>query len=106
MLNLCVATSNEKMSNSDISFLKDHLKAERVEVLGAFGVQFEVEKKLIPTAIHLKSGKQLDLNFISENERSVHLLVSDMDGTILEDECIDEIAELVGKGPEVKKITL
>ena len=35
----------------------------------------------------------------------MHLLVSDMDGTILEEECIDEIAELVGKGPEVKKIT-
>ena len=105
MLNFCVATSSEKITNSDITFLKDHLKAEKVEVLGAFGAQFEVEKKMIPSDIHLKSGKQLDLNFISENERSVHLLVSDMDGTILEDECIDEIAELVGKGPEVKKIT-
>ena len=33
------------------------------------------------------------------------MLVSDMDGTLLEEECIDEIAELIGKGPEVKKIT-
>ncbi|GIR95486.1 MAG: hypothetical protein CM15mP98_04560 [Paracoccaceae bacterium] len=35
----------------------------------------------------------------------MHLLVSDMDGTILKEECIDEIADLVGKGPEVKSIT-
>ncbi len=105
MLNFCVATSREEISNSEISFLKDHLKAERVELLGAFGTQFEVKRKLIATDIQLKSGKQIDLNFLSENDRRVHLLVSDMDGTILKEECIDEIADLVGKGPEVKKIT-
>ena len=105
MFNFCVATSSGAMLASEIAFLKDHLKADRVDVLGPFGVQFEVEKKLIATAIRLTNGKKVDLNFISEDERRVHLLVSDMDGTILEEECIDEIAELVGKGPEVKKIT-
>ncbi len=105
MLNFCVATSCEKIVNSDIAFLKDYLKAEREDVLGSFGVQFEVEKKLIATDINLHNGKKIDLNFLSEDDRRVHLLVSDMDGTILEEECIDEIAELIGKGPEVKKIT-
>ena len=105
MLNFCVATSSEEMVPSDIAFLKDYLKAEKEVVLGSFGVQFEVEKKLIATDIKLRNGKQIDLNFLSENDRSVNLLVSDMDGTLLEEECIDEIAELVGKGPEVKKIT-
>ncbi len=105
MLNFCVATSSEEMVPSDITFLKDHLKAEKEVVLGSFGVQFEVEKKLIATGIELRNGKQIDLNFLSENDRVVNLLVSDMDGTLLEEECIDEIAELVGKGPEVKKIT-
>ena len=105
MLNFCVATSCGEMLASEISFLKDHVKADRVDVLGPFGVQFEVEEKLIPTAIRLNNGKKVDLNFISEDERRVHLLVSDMDGTILEEECIDEIAELAGKGSEVKKIT-
>ena len=105
MINFCVATSCEELVNSDISFLKDYLKAKRVDVLGTLGAQFEVKRKLIPTVILLNSGKKIDLNFISEDDRRVHLLVSDMDGTILEEECIDEIAELVGKGPEVKKIT-
>ena len=105
MLNFCVATSSEEMVPPDIAFLKDFLKAEKEVVLGALGVQFEVEKKLIATDIKLPNGKQIDLNFLSDNDRSVNLLVSDMDGTLLEEECIDEIAELVGKGPEVKKIT-
>ena len=105
MLNFCVATSCEEMVTSDIAFLKNYLKAEREDVLGSFGAQFEVEKKLIATDIKLNSGKKIDLNFLSEGDRCVHLLVSDMDGTILEEECIDEIAELAGKGPEVKKIT-
>ena len=105
MVNFCVATSSEEMVPPDIAFLKDFLKAEKEVVLGSFGVQFEVEKKLIATDIELPNGKQIDLNFLSDNDRSVNLLVSDMDGTLLEEECIDEIAELVGKGPEVKKIT-
>ena len=105
MVNFCVATSSEEMVPPDIAFLKDFLKAEKEVVLGSFGVQFEVEKKLIATDIALPNGKQIDLNFLSDNDRSVNLLVSDMDGTLLEEECIDEIAELVGKGPEVKKIT-
>ena len=105
MVNFCVATSSEEMVPPDIAFLKDFLKAEKEVVLGSFGVQFEVEKKLIATDIKLPNGKQIDLNFLSDNDRNVNLLVSDMDGTLLEEECIDEIAELVGKGPEVKKIT-
>ncbi len=105
MVNFCVATSSEEMVPSDIFFLKDYLKAEKEVVLGSRGAQFEVEKKLIAADIELPNGKQIDLNFLSDSDRSVNLLVSDMDGTLLEEECIDEIAELVGKGPEVKKIT-
>ena len=105
MVNFCVATSSEEMAPPDLAFLKGFLKAEKEVVLGSFGVQFEVEKKLISTDIELPNGKLIDLNFLSDNDRSVNLLVSDMDGTLLEEECIDEIAELVGKGPEVKKIT-
>ena len=58
MLNFCVATSSGEMLASEISFLKDYIKADRVDLLGPFGVQFEVEKKLIATAIRLKNGKK------------------------------------------------
>ncbi len=105
MLNFCVVTSHEEIIPSEITFLKDHLKAERVDVLGSRAVQFHVDSEMTSDKILLESGKKIDINFITENERRVHLLASDMDSTILEQECIDEIAELVGKGSEVKSIT-
>ena len=105
MLNFCVVTSHEESNAPEITFLKDHLKAERVDVLGCCGVQFQVHPDNITEELKLERSKKIDINFITEDERSVHLLASDMDGTILEEECIDEIADLVGKGSEVRSIT-
>ncbi len=105
MLNFCVVTSHEEINASEINFLKDHLKAERVDILGSCGVQFQVQAEMTKDELHLERSKNIDINFITEDERRVHLLASDMDGTILEEECIDEIADLVGKGSEVKNIT-
>ena len=105
MQNFCVVTSHGKISTSEIAFLKNYLNAERVDVLGSCGVQFQVHPENITKEIGLERSKKIDINFITEDERSVYLLVSDMDGTILEEECIDEIADLVGKGSEVRSIT-
>ena len=105
MLNFCVVTSHKEITSSEIAFLKNRLNAERVDVLGSCGVQFQVHPENITEELKLERNKKIDINFITEDERSVHLLVSDMDGTILEEECIDEIAQLVGKGPEVRSIT-
>ena len=105
MQNFCVVTSHKEISSSEITFLKNKLNAERVDVLGSCGVQFQVHPDNIFKDSKLESSKKIDINFITEDERSVHLLASDMDGTILEEECIDEIADLVGKGSEVRSIT-
>ena len=105
MLNFCVVTSRKEIPPSEINFLKSHLKAERVDILGSCGVQFQVQAEMTTDELYLERSKNIDINFITEEERSVHLLASDMDGTILEEECIDEIADLVGKGSEVRSIT-
>ena len=105
MLNFCVVTSHKEIPSSEIAFLKNKLNAERVDVLGSCGVQFQVDPENITEELKLERSKKVDINFITEDERSVHLLASDMDGTILEEECIDEIADLVGKGSEVRSIT-
>ena len=105
MLNFCVVTSHKEIPTSEINFLKSHLKAERVDMLGSCGVQFQVQAATTADELYLERCKNIDINFITEDERRVHLLASDMDGTILEEECIDEIADLVGKGSEVKSIT-
>ena len=105
MLNFCVVTSHKEIPSSEIAFLNNKLNADRVDVLGSCGVQFQVDPENITEELKLKRSKKIDINFITEDERSVHLLASDMDGTILEEECIDEIADLVGKGSEVWSIT-
>ena len=105
MLNFCVVTSHKEITSSEIAFLKNHLNAKKVDVLGSCGIQFQVDPENITEELKLKRSKKIDINFITEDERSVHLLASDMDGTILEEECIDEIADLVGKGSEVRSIT-
>ena len=105
MQNFCVVTSHKEIPNSEIAFLKNYLNAERVDVLGSCGVQFQVHPENITKELGLERSKKIDINFITEDERSVYLLASDMDGTILEEECIDEIADLVGKGSEVTSIT-
>ena len=105
MLNFCVVTSHKEILASEIALLKNHLNAKKVDVLGSCGVQFQVDPENVTEELKLKRSKKIDINFITEDERSVHLLASDMDGTILEEECIDEIADLVGKGSEVRSIT-
>ena len=105
MLNFCVVTSHKEIPSSEIALLKNQLNAKKVDVLGSCGVQFQVDPENITEELKLIRSKKIDINFITEDERSVHLLASDMDGTILEEECIDEIADLVGKGSEVRRIT-
>ena len=105
MLNFCVVTSHKEIPSSEIAFLKHHLNAKKVDVLGSCGVQFQVHPENFTKELELERSKKIDINFITEDERSVYLLASDMDGTILEEECIDEIADLVGKGSEVRSIT-
>jgi phosphoserine phosphatase len=47
----------------------------------------------------------VDLNIISGINRRKRLLVADMDSTIIQQECVDELADLVGKRAEVAAIT-
>jgi phosphoserine phosphatase len=47
----------------------------------------------------------VDLNFIAAEGRRKKLLLADMDSTMIEQECIDELADLVGKKDYVAKIT-
>ena len=92
MQNFCVVTSHKEIPTSEIDFLKNHLNAVRVDMLGSCGVQFHVQPENITRELGLERSKKIDINFITEDERSVHLLASDMDGTILEEECIDAVS--------------
>ena len=47
----------------------------------------------------------IDLALLPKDNRRKKLLIADMDSTIIEQECIDELADLVGLKPQVAEIT-
>ncbi|WP_028486154.1 phosphoserine phosphatase SerB [Thiomicrorhabdus chilensis] len=55
----------------------------------------------------LSQTLQLDINLIPENfdAASVRLLISDMDSTLINIECVDEIADFINVKPQVAAIT-
>jgi len=50
-------------------------------------------------------GPNLDFAFVPASNRRKRLLIADMDSTIIEQECIDELAEVAGVGDRIKAIT-
>lgn len=55
----------------------------------------------------LSANLKLDINLIPENfdAASVRLLISDMDSTLINIECVDEIADFINVKPQVAAIT-
>lgn len=47
----------------------------------------------------------VDLNILARADRAKQLLLADMDSTMIEQECIDELAAEAGVGPQVADIT-
>ena len=84
------------MDGQNLSWLCDHE-----------AVCFHVEKK---STAHYEIWSQLqrikiDMVFQKKENHFKSLLLADMDSTMIEQECIDELADMCGVGSEVKKIT-
>jgi phosphoserine phosphatase len=50
-------------------------------------------------------GLELDINLIAASRRRKKLLVADMDSTIINVECLDELADMAGLKPQIAAIT-
>ena len=51
------------------------------------------------------NGLELDINLVSTDRRRKKLLVADMDSTIINVECLDELADMAGLKPQIAAIT-
>ncbi len=51
------------------------------------------------------AGRPIDLCLVPAANRKKRLLIADMDSTIIEQECVDELAEAAGIGDQIKAIT-
>ncbi|WP_428409909.1 phosphoserine phosphatase SerB [Hyphococcus sp.] len=59
----------------------------------------------LPRIAEIAVHARVDANVVPAANRRKKLLIADMDSTIIEQECIDELAEFAGKRKEISEIT-
>ena len=72
-------------------------------------IAFEAEAEALPGLLSglgsVLGNLPIDLNVVAATDRRKALLVADMDSTMIGQECVDELADLVGLKAEVSLIT-
>jgi len=63
------------------------------------------DKAVLDTARAMARGKAWDINLVATEKRRKKLLVADMDSTIINVECLDELADMAGLKPQIAAIT-
>jgi phosphoserine phosphatase len=83
------------------------LAAGRARILSAgFAFDLPVEKpSALEAARRLARHLPLDINLLAPEGRRKKLLVADMDSTIINVECLDELADMAGLKPQIAAIT-
>ena len=72
----------------------------------AFDVPFEGDPRtVLDEARDAAGGAAADINVVAADGRRKMLLVSDMESTIIDCECLDELAKIAGIGPKIAAIT-
>ncbi|MEM6933675.1 MAG: phosphoserine phosphatase SerB [Pseudomonadota bacterium] len=93
------APRSRGVGESDLAILRELSKGEVLR-LGANGA----EATSAPD-IDLPEIDGVDFNLVAAVNRRKGLLIADMDSTVIPVECIDEMADFAGVGPEVAEIT-
>ncbi|HKX64198.1 MAG TPA: phosphoserine phosphatase SerB [Rhizomicrobium sp.] len=63
------------------------------------------DRTALAAARAIAGGAALDINLIATAKRRKKLLVADMDSTIINVECLDELADMAGMKPQIAAIT-
>lgn len=63
------------------------------------------DPEIVDTARAAIGSARADVNVVANERRKKHLLIADMDSTIIGCECIDEIADFAGIKPQIAAIT-
>lgn len=65
----------------------------------------EADESVLLAARHAVEDASVDINILLTEGRRKRLLIADMDSTIIGQECIDELADKVGRRAEISAIT-
>jgi len=76
----------------------------------AFEIGFEAPDRVAAHAIRAEAadrfvGHSIDVAVVPADNRRKNLLIADMDSTIIQQECIDEMADMLGLKPKIAAIT-
>ena len=69
--------------------------------LGEAGCQFSLKDAVNISNLHKVRSMKVDVNIVSKINQEKQLLIADMDGTLINEECIDELAKFTGFSDEV-----
>jgi len=76
------------------------------ELSPGFAYDIAVESRAaLFAARHIAGDAPWDINLVSTENRRKKLLVADMDSTIINVECLDELADMAGLKPQIAAIT-
>ncbi len=106
----CFVTKHHSVTDLEIEKIKTEFRKSNLTVidqtrLGVDGVVLKVQNFFPIDFAYLEKALALDINFSTKAVEIKKLLLADMDSTIINSECIDELAEYVGVRAEVMKIT-
>jgi phosphoserine phosphatase len=74
--------------------------------LDAFEIGFHGDpRKALDAARTFNAGRGFDINVVPASNRRKTLLIADMDSTIINCECLDELADMAGLKPKIAAIT-
>jgi phosphoserine phosphatase len=83
--------------------------SEAVTLSPGMAYDFSISEKHAPAILAearaLAEVLKLDANLVATNHRRKKLLVADMDSTIINVECLDELADMAGLKPKIAAIT-
>ena len=98
------------MSGFVVNVIGKGVEPSRFSALGAItvlspGLAFDIATDKIDDARALAAGQAWDVNLVATAQRKKKLLVADMDSTIINVECLDELADMAGLKPQIAAIT-
>ena len=96
----------ENLTNSNALEISDKLNGILEPYIDYIRITFP-QNMLLEQLSNLRQGYDFDINIIPEQfePKKVRLLVTDMDSTLINIECVDEIADFINAKPEVSAIT-
>ncbi|MEM9988411.1 MAG: phosphoserine phosphatase SerB [Pseudomonadota bacterium] len=107
MTHILTLVAPQPMTDSDIAPLLTSLEPYTLTRLGPEAVELSSELPLsqLQKMVMVARSKEIDACALPARNRRKRILISDMDSTIITQECLDELAVLAGCGDAIKAIT-